>query len=212
MEEQISHEDFKCEICKIDFPNKLAVTAHNAGKHKRKTCAICKEVFENRGELGRHKIKVHGYTPNQLGWGLTAGWNKGKNQIEAFKTIRAHHGTPEFMKNLNGAEYIKRKLTTRKYHEEVVVLKEKQLREQGFRTFNTSNYSHHNRVPDIIAISPVGKVVAIEMESIRPYKSSVESLRKKYTELLMKEQFFDDVIVEGFLVPDLSPEDSNSQV
>ena len=89
------------------------------------------------------------------------------------------------------------------------MLKEKELREQGYRTFCTSNYAHHHRIPDIIAISPEGKVIAIEMESIRRYKSSVESLRKRYTILLMKEGFFDDIIVEGFAVPKFGAQDSN---
>jgi hypothetical protein len=65
------------------------------------------------------------------------------------------------------------------------VRKEKELGDKGYRTFCTSNYAQHHRIPDIIAISPEGKAIGIEMESIRPYKSSVESLRKKYTILLL---------------------------
>jgi hypothetical protein len=53
-------------------------------------------------------------------------------------------------------------------------------------------------------------VIAVEMESIRPYKSSIESLNKKYIALLMKDQFFDDVVVEGFVVPKLDAENSNT--
>lgn len=49
----------------------------------------------------------------------------------------------------------------------------------------------------------------MEMETIRPYKSSVEALKKRYTLLLMKEQFFDDVIVEGFTVLENLAQDSN---
>ncbi len=113
------------------------------------------------------------------------------------------------MNRLNTPEYLERKKITRRYHEQVVIEEEKLLRQQGYRTFCTSNYAHHYRIPDIIAISPEGKVIAIELESIRRYKSSVESLGKRYTILLMKEGFFDDVIVKGFAVPRSATEDSN---
>ncbi len=180
------------------------------GKHKSLKCSLCKETFSNKGSLGSHKIEIHGYTPKQLGWGLPGGWNRGKTQLEAFNvTGNAHHGNAEFMNRLNTPEYLRIKKITRKYHEDVVVEKEKELRAQGYKTFNTSNYARHNRIPDIIAISPDGKVIAIEMESIRRYKSSIESLRKRYTHLLMKEQFFDGVIVEGFVIPKLYTQDSN---
>ena len=202
---------FRCEICKIDFSRKLALTGHNAGKHIAQKCSICKESFENGGKLGRHKIEVHGYTPKQLGWGLSSGWNKGLPQEKAFGKISTRHVEPEFMRRLNDPAMLARKKITRRYHEDMVLRKELELKAQGYRTFCTSNYTRHNRIPDIIAISPDGKVVAIEMETIRRYKSSVECLRKKYTSLLMKEGFFDDVVVEGFSPPNFRAEDSNNQ-
>jgi len=55
----------------------------------------------------------------------------------------------------------------------------------------------------------MAEVVAVEMETIRRYKSSIEALRKRYTELLMNEGFFDDVIVQEFLTPKFNAEDSN---
>ncbi|HVB11665.1 MAG TPA: hypothetical protein VNE86_00930 [Nitrososphaerales archaeon] len=201
---------FRCEICKIDFPTKRAFTGHNVGKHRAKGCSICKEVFDTRGKLGLHKIEVHGFTRERLGWRLVGGWNKGMPQMEAFVTEQPHHGQPDFMRLLNAPAMLARKKITRRYYEDMVLRKELELRAQGYRTFCTSNYTRHNRVPDIIAISPDGRVIAVEMETIRRYKSSVESLRKKYTLLLMKEGFFDDVIVEGFLPPNFSAEDSNT--
>lgn len=131
--------------------------------------------------------------------------------MEAFGTARAHRGQPDFMRHLNNPAMLRKKTITRRYHEEMVLKKELELRSQGYRTFCTSNYARHTRVPDIIAISSDGKVIAVEMETIRRYKSSIESLRKRYTVLLMKEGFFDDVIVEGFLPPKFTAEDSNSQ-
>jgi hypothetical protein len=200
----------RCELCNIDFQTKLELAGHKAGKHRSHRCSICKENFENGGELGRHKIATHGYTPNQLGWGLNAGWNRGKTQLEAFNvTGKVPHGNADFMNKLNTPEYLRMKNVTRKYHEDVVMLEEKELRKQGYRTFCTSNYARHYRIPDIIAISPEGRVIAIEMETIRRYKSSIESLRRRYTILLMKEGFFDDVIVKGFSVPKSLAEDSN---
>jgi hypothetical protein len=187
---------FRCEICKIEFPTKLALAGHKAGKHRAHKCSICKENFDSGGKLGRHKIEVHGYTREQLGWGLTGGWNKGRGRVEEFSRVVASHSNPEFMSKLNAPEYAK--LTVRRFHEEVVILKEKDLQRRGYRTFNTSNYTHHCRIPDIIAISPEGKVIAFELETIKPYKCSPESLRKKYTPLLMKDKFFDDVVVVGF--------------
>ena len=206
----LSEFSFRCDICKIDFPDKLKFKGHIVGKHRGLKCSICNEKFENKGKLGLHKIEVHGYTRQQLGWSLQGGWNRGKTQIEAFNvTGNSHHGNAEFMNRLNTPEYLERKKLTRRYHEVVVLRKEKELRDQGYRTFCTSNYAHHSRIPDIIAISPEGKVVAVEMETIRRYKSSIESLRRRYTILLMKEGFFDDVIVEGFEAPRFTAEDSN---
>lgn len=40
----------------------------------------------------------------------------------------------------------------------MVLKKENELKAKGFRTFNTSNYTHHLRIPDIIAISPREKL------------------------------------------------------
>jgi hypothetical protein len=199
----------RCEICSLDFPDKRTFAGHKAGKHRTQRCSICKETFEDGGKLGKHKIGAHGYTREQLGWRV-GGWNRGMTQIEAFNvTGNVHHGNAEFMNRLNTPEYLEKKRLTRRYHEDVVLQKEKELRDRGYRTFCTSNYAHHYRIPDIIAISPEGKVIAVEMESMRRYKSSVESLRKRYTILLMKEGFFDDVIVEGFPVPKFGAQDSN---
>jgi hypothetical protein len=131
--------------------------------------------------------------------------------MEAFGTSQPHHGQAEFMRLLNDPSMLAKKKLTRRYHEDMVLKKESKLRAQGYRTFCTSNYAHHSRIPDIIAISPEGKVVAVEMETIRRYKSSIEALRKRYTIMLMKEGFFDDVIVEGFLPPESATEDSNIQ-
>ena len=148
---------FRCEICKIDFPTKLAFKGHKAGKHRSQRCSICKETFDNGGKLGKHKIETHGYTRKQLGWGLTGGWNKGLPQEKAFGKIAAHHVAPDFLRRLNDPTMLAKKKLTRRYHEEMVLRKELELRAQGCRTFNTSNYTRHNRVPDIIAISPDGK-------------------------------------------------------
>ena len=180
----------------IHFQTEPALAGHNVGKHRAKRCSICKEVFDTRGRLGKHKIEVHGYTPRQLGWGLTGGWNKQKTQLQAFNvTGNVHHGSAEFMNQLKYACVLEIKYLSRRYHEDVVIEKENEFRAKGYHTFCTSNYAHHKRVPDIIVISPDGKVVAIEMESIKPYKASQESIRRKYTNLLMQEGFFDDVVV-----------------
>jgi hypothetical protein len=201
---------FRCDICSLDFQTKLELAGHKTGKHRSHKCSICGAVFENQSKIGHHKIEIHGYTRKQLGWDLNGGWNKGLPQMEAFGTAQVHHGNPEFMRLLNSPSMIEKKKSTRRYHEEMVLRKEKMLRAQGFKTFNTSNYTHHTRIPDIIAISSDGKIIAVEMETIRKYKSSVECLTRKYRELLMREEFFDDVIVEGFLVPDVIGQDSNT--
>lgn len=131
--------------------------------------------------------------------------------MEAFGTAQMHHGQADFMRLLNDPAMLAKKKATRRYHEDMVMKKELELRAKGYRTFNTSNYTRHKRIPDIIAISPDGKIVAVEMETIRQYKSSIEALRKRYTALLMTEGFFDDVIVEGFVVPEFpAAQDSNT--
>lgn len=157
---------------------------------------------------GHHKIEDHDYTMKQLGWGLQCGWNKGMTQVEAFNvTGIVRHGNAKFMNRLNSPEYLKIKRKSRHYHEEIVLHKEKELRAKGYRTFCTSNYAHHNRVPDIIAISSEGKVVAVELETIKHYRSSREAIQRKYTSLLMKEGFFDDVLVEFFAATKFTSED-----
>lgn len=178
---------FECEICKIGFLSQRSLHLHTAAKHKPQKCAICNVTFEDRGKLGSHKIKVHGFTGNQLGWGRSSGWNAGIPQERAFGTKKPHHGNPDFMRRLNEPEMLERKKITRQHHEDAVYRKECVLRAKGFRTFCTSNYMRHKRVPDIIAVSPTGKVVAFEMESMHPRKESIEVLRKKYTELLLEE-------------------------
>jgi hypothetical protein len=201
---------FRCELCNIQFDSKLELAGHTVGKHRQQKCSICKETFDNGGKLGHHKIQAHGYTAKQLGWGLPGGWNRGMTQLEAFNvTGNVHHGNAEFMNKLNTPEYLKIKKLSRAHHEDVVIQKEKELRAQGYRTFCTSNYSRHKRVPDIIAVSPEGKVVAVEMESVKPYKSSQEAIRRKYSNLLMQEEFFDKVMVEFFPSPKFNTEDSN---
>ena len=132
--------------------------------------------------------------------------------MEAFGTAQPHHGQGDFMHLLNDPAMLEKKKITRRYHEDMVLQKEQELRAKGYKTFCTSNYTRHIRVPDIIAISPEGKIIAVETETIRRYKSSVECLRKKYTVLLMKEGFFDDVIVERFLPPKFDAESSNTQL
>jgi hypothetical protein len=202
---------FRCEPCGIVFPSRVRLTLHNAAKHKPSICSICNSTFDSRGKLGLHKIEAHGYSREQLGWGLVSGWNRGLYQVEAFGTKKPHHGTPDFMRHLNDPEMLERKKITRQHHEAKVLQKELELRAKGFRTFCTSNYLRHKRVPDIIAVSPDGKVIAVEMESLHPYKDSIEYLRKKYTALLLEEGFFDDVVVEGFLRPKFDTEDSNME-
>ncbi len=59
-------------------------------------------------------------------------------------------------------------------------------------------------------ISPDGNVVLVEMETIREYKSTVESLRKRYNAMLLGEVFFDEVIAEGFVPAKFTTENSNT--
>lgn len=186
---------FGCESCDVEFATRCELAGHKAGKHRSHRCVTCGEDFENSGKLGRHKMQVHGYSREQLGWNR-GGWNKGSGRVKAFNMEAASHVNPAFMSKMNSSEYAN--MSARRFHEEVVSSKEKELRGQGYRTFNTSNYARHNRIPDIIAISRDGRVFAIELETIRPYKCSTVSLKKKYTPLLTEGKFFDDVIVEGF--------------
>ncbi len=87
--------------------------------------------------------------------------------MEAFGTAQPHHGEQDFMRLLNDPEMLKRRRVTRRYHEDMVLQKELELRAKGYGTFCTSNYTRHSRIPDIIAISQDGKVIALEMETIR---------------------------------------------
>ncbi|MGI0091254.1 MAG: hypothetical protein ACREBS_06055 [Nitrososphaerales archaeon] len=77
-------------------------------------------------------------------------------------------------------------MLSREYHENIAIQKEAELRTKGYRASCTSNYAHHKRIPDIIAISPDGKVVAVEMESLKPYESSSEAIKKRYVAFLKK--------------------------
>jgi hypothetical protein len=224
IEEKVSK--FSCDSCAIEFPNKRALAGHNVGKHKQhQKCSLCSQVFESRGKLGHHKIEIHGYSMEQLGW-RRGGWNKGKSQYEAFKALNPHHGSPDFMRILNtDPSTLEKKQLSHKFHEQVVIRKQEELRSKGYRTFITSNWgAHQSRLPDIIAISPDNKVIAVEMESIRRWKSRIENFAEKYRRLLLQDGFFDDVIVESFLGIDWrksgrpvdsqtsgSPQDSNKQ-
>jgi len=157
------------------------------------TCRKCGLEFENRSLLDKHKIKDHGYTNESLGF-LTAGWNKGiPYSTKGNRSPKIH-----LKELLSNKEMQDRIHYHRLRHEEKVHEKTQLLREKGYRVFETSNYSHHARIPDLIAISPEGKIIAVEVESLRPYKPSLETIRKRYTEALMSEKFFDEVIIEPF--------------
>lgn len=159
------------------------------------TCHLCAKEFETRGLLQKHKIAEHDYTPEKLGW-LCAGWNKGiPNSTKGNKMPKP------WMKNMwNDKSLLEKRMKTRQLHEEHVLMKERELKDKNYKVFVTSNYAHHKRIPDLIAINPEGKVIAIEIETIRKYKASIDTLRKRYTDLLLIEGFFDDVLVEGFVI------------
>jgi hypothetical protein len=129
----MSNEDlvleFMCTICNVGFVNRRALAGHKAGKHFHATCSSCNQPFDDRSKFGHHLIEAHGYTNKQLGWGLPAGWNRGKLQIEAFNVApeKVHHGNAEFMKSLNDPDYLKIKYRSRKYHEQIVVKKKQSL-------------------------------------------------------------------------------------
>ena len=159
------------------------------------TCHLCAKEFETRGLLQRHEIAEHEYTPEKLGW-LVGGWNKGiPNSTKGNKTPK-----PRLKNMWNDKSLLEKRIKTRHIHEEHVYMKEKELKEKNYRVFVTSNYATHKRIPDLIAISPEGKIIAVEIETVRNYKASIDTIRKKYTDLLLSEGFFDDVLVEGFVI------------
>jgi hypothetical protein len=166
-------ESFRCEACDVEFKTRRERAGHRAGKHGSHRYPTCGGDFQSRGKLGRHRIEVHGFTKEQLGWNR-GGWNRGLPKALAFPNARIAHGTAEFMRSLNEPAMSERKKTTRQNHEHKVRQKELELGAQGFRTFCTSNYMRHNRVSDIIAISSDGKAIAVELESMHSYKDSIE--------------------------------------
>lgn len=192
---------FGSEVSTIGDPLRNVPIMAAVARRKPQKCSICNHTFDNKKELGSHKIGVHGHTKEQLGWGLSSGWNRSLAQEQAFGTKTPRHGDPDFMRLLNQPEMLERKKITRNHHEDMVLRKELELRAQGFRTFCTSNYMRHKRVPDIIAIGPDGNVIAVELKSMHRYKDSIEFLRKTHTTLLLEEGFFDEVIVQGFVRP-----------
>jgi hypothetical protein len=159
------------------------------------TCHLCAKEFVTRSLLQRHKIAEHNYTPEKLGW-LVGGWNKGIPNSTKGNT----KPKPQLKTLWNDKALLEKRKKTRQIHEEQVVKKEKELKDKNYKVFITSNYAKHKRIPDLIAISPDGKIIAVELETIRIYKSSIDTLRKKYTEILLSEGFFDEVLVEGFVI------------
>ena len=200
-----------CESCDIEFATRGELAGHREGKHRSQRCVTCGEDSESTGKLGRHKIEVPGYLREQLVGNRDTSWNKGISREQTFGTTKQHQGDPDFAGRLNSPEMVERKEITRQHHEDTVCRKELELRERGFRTFCASNYMRHKRLPGTIAISPTGKVVAVEMESMLPHKQSIEFLREKYTALLKDGGLFEDVVLEGFLQPKLNAQGSNTQ-
>lgn len=168
------------------------------------TCRKCGKEFENRSLLSIHKIKEHGYTRQTLGQNI-GGWNKGIPY-----TSKGNRHSKITLKELNkNPEFLEKRQISRQKHEKKVQEKAKEYREKGFKVFETSNYSHHRRIPDLIVISPKGKIIAIELESLKIYKPSLETLRKRYTNELMTEGFFDEVIVIPFVSEENNKEKNN---
>lgn len=167
------------------------------------TCHLCAKEFETRGLLQKHKIEEHDYTPEKLGW-IRGGWNKGipNSSGGGNKTPK-----PRLVGMWNDKSLLEKRKKTRQIHEEHVLMKEKELKDKNYRVFVTSNYANHKRIPDLIAIDKDGRIIAIEIETIRTYKASIDTLRKKYTDLLLSEGFFDDVLVEGFVIEEESKND-----
>ena len=145
-----------------------------------------------------------------MGWRV-GGWNKARASTKPSKQ-NPHHGSPDFMRSLNtNPSTLEKKRLSHEFHEQVVARKQAELRAKGYRTFVTSNWgSHESRLPDIIAVSPEGKILAVEMESIRRWKSRIEKFAEEYKKLLLQDGFFDDVLVEGFLGIDWAKEKSQS--
>ena len=161
------------------------------------TCHLCGKEFNGRSLLDKHKINDHEYTPEKLGW-LRAGWNKG---IPNSSGRGNKHPVGQFTRESRNNILFKKKYDFgRKRHREEIKRKYNELKNSGYRVLITSCDSKLGKVPDLIAVSPDGKIIAIEIESIRPYKASISTYRERCRKILLSFGFYDDVIVESFIL------------
>jgi len=97
-----------------------------------------------------------------------------------------------FLKNLNlDKEYLEKRRTSRKLHDQLVGRVGELLRTEGERIFIISQYVKDAQ-PDIIWFKD-GKLIAIEIESKKRYKPSEKTIKKRKENLHFKNNFFDKV-------------------
>jgi len=97
-----------------------------------------------------------------------------------------------FLKNLNlDKEYLEKRRTSRKLHDQLVGRVGELLRTEGERIFIISQYVKDAQ-PDIIWFKD-GKLIAIEIESKKRYKPSEKTIKKRKENLHFKNNLFDKV-------------------
>jgi hypothetical protein len=97
----------------------------------------------------------------------------------------------EFLKKLNAEPgIIRKRVVSRKFHDEVVLWLATQLRESGVRVFILSEYVRERRIPDAILFGR-GRLVALEVETEKRWKPSHPAIEDRLSRLNSACGFFD---------------------
>lgn len=101
----------------------------------------------------------------------------------------------DFLRELNGRrDVLRKRLVSRWFHESVVEAIVGELRNEGWRCYILSEYIKEKRTPDAILFD--GKeMVALEVELLKRWKPSEESMTRRLTDLNGASAFFDRTVV-----------------
>ena len=100
-----------------------------------------------------------------------------------------------FLKKLNAdPEMIRKRVVSRKFHDEVVLWLATRLRETGVRVFILSEYVKEKRIPDAILFDQSG-LVALEVETEKRWKPSHPATEDRLSRLNSACGFFDRTVV-----------------
>ena len=109
-------------------------------------------------------------------------------------SIHSRKKAPQLRKLNDDPTILQRRLSSRHFHDQIVLWLANQLRSDGKKVFVLSEYVKERRIPDAIIFDGT-KLIALEVETEKRWKLSHESTRERLTRLNAFCGFFDETKV-----------------